>query len=537
MREMLLTNGLVVTPETPVDGLAVRDGRIIAVGAVQDVRQHVGPAAEVVDVSGQTVLPGFVDAHNHFLATAEVLAGVNVSYPRVPDVEALMSTVAAAAAKTPPGRPVRAFGLDDAKFTGQRMPTRQDLDLATTDHPVYVMHKSGHRILVNTRTLALHGVALDVGDPPGGQFIRDDRGVITGYCLDSATDAVCPRTVELGCHGPNFHFATDPDDLLHALDAGADAYLAAGLTTVCDAQVTRRELTTYLAARRENRLPIRLVCMPLSNQLDALIELGITDTIGDEWLRLGAVKAYSDGALTGGTALFSGDVASPARAVTYWSAEELTDLVVRVLGAGLEIGVHAQGDLGIQHATDAIEAGLRAATRDDHRPRIEHCGAPTGDQLVRFGELGIIPVNQPNFLTENGDQFVGMLGRRADQLQPLRSEVDLGLRPVISSDSFVSDYRPLRSIASAMSRRTAAGTVLGPSERITLTEAIAAHTIDAAHAVRMDHLVGSLTPGKYADLVVIDGDLSAMTPDEIATAKVSTTIVGGDVVYRAPESP
>ncbi len=517
------------------DAVGIDGGRIRAVGLAEEVRAAMPRDATLVDVGGRTVTPGLIDAHNHLLATCESLAAVNARYPAVSDVDGLVAAVAEAAERTPDGRWIRAFGMDYAKFPGGRPPNRTELDQATSVHPVVVYHVSGHYALVNSAALTARGLGDDVRDPPGGSFARDESGRLTGLCLDTAMDLILPVAVDIGCHGPNFHTQAPLEDLVQMLADGSQEYLRAGLTTVCDPQVTRRELAAYWEARRRGVLALRTVCMPLSSQLNELQAIGLVGPFGDDRLRIGAMKLYADGTLIGGTAWFSQPYGRRGEftGTTYWKPAELAELVGRAHAAGWQVGIHTQGDLAMRMTLDAIEHALRSVPALDTRHRIEHCGFPTPEQLSEIASLGIIPVNQPSFLFDSGDDFIERLGDRAHRLQPMREELDLGIRPVLSSDAFVASYRPLDTIAAAVRRTTREGRQIGPDQRLTLEEAVRAHTIDAAVALRMEDRIGSIEPGKLADLTVIDGDLSAAPAGGVDRLGIWMTLLDGEIVWRS----
>jgi predicted amidohydrolase YtcJ len=527
----LLTGAEVISPGVAsgaADTVAVRDSRITAVGTLEAVRAAIpGGSYDVVDLGGGCLLPGFVDPHNHLLATGETMIGVDAGYPAVRSIKDLVRAVGEATLRQPHGTWVRGSGMDVAKYGEGRLPTAADLDAVSPNHPVIVFHKSGHSAVVNSVALSLAGAATEA-DPVGGYFDRDATGRASGYATDTAMDLVFPRAVDIGCHGPNFHFDASAEDLDHALDVGTRAYHAAGITTVCDPQVTRREMSTYLRAWRSGRLGLRVVAMPLSNNLTSLTEIGLSSGLGDEWFRIGAMKFYCDGALTSGTALFTDGYSarSLTRGLLFWQPDQLRELVGDAMTQGWQVGVHAQGDLGIEYALQAIEAA-QTASGSTERHRIEHCGGPTTQQIERIADLGVIPVNQPNFLAESGDQLVETLGDRAHRLQPLRSELDRGILSVLSSDSFVSSYRPLRTMASAMGRCTEAGTVIGPDERVGFDEALRMHTADAAEALGMEGIIGSVEAGKLADLVHFGVDLRGLSLAELAVAVPTATMVGG----------
>jgi predicted amidohydrolase YtcJ len=540
--DLLIVNGRVWSgdPSNPrAQAVAVKEGRIAAVGTEATARGTLSRDATVIDAGGRTVLPGLIDAHNHYLATAEALASVNVRFPAVTSRADLTRVIGEVAEVTPPGRWIRAVGLDWSKFPDGQPPTRRDLDEATLGHPVIVYHVSVHHALVNTPAMRQRGISDAVQDPPGGHFVRDEAGRLTGLCLDAATDLILPVVVDIGCHGPNFHTLLPGEDSVALLADASRVYLAAGLTTVCDPQVTRRELRLYREAAARGVLGLRVALMPLSNHLDDFEAVGIAPPFGDDHLRIAAMKLYADGTLIGGTAWFSEPYGTHGEFTgsTYWQPEQLKDLVVRAHGNGWQVGIHTQGDAAIAMSLDAIEAAMRAAPRGDNRHRIEHCGYPTPDQIGRMARLGVIPVNQPNFLVDSGDDFIRQLGERAHRLQPIREELDAGIRPVLSSDAFVSSLRPLDTISAAMTRRTRSGAPIGDDHRMTLDEALRAHSIDAAVAIGMEDRIGSLQPGKLADVTIVDGDLEATPPERIASLETWITILDGQVAWAAPTAP
>lgn len=514
-----------------VDAVAFDRSGILAVGTDDEVRRAT-PEASVTDVEGRTVVPGFIDAHNHFLATGESLSSIDARFPAVASVEDLVRAIADAATTTPAGSWIRAFGFDDAKY--ERVPTRWDLDEATARHPVLVYHVSGHHVLVNSVTLEARGLGEETPDPAGGQLVRDAAGHLTGMCLDAAMNLLLPVAVDIGSHGPNFHTDAPLDELVDAVDRAGAAFLAAGLTTVCDAQVSRRELEAYRAAVDAGRLRVRTVCMPLSHQLDDYLSIGLAGPFGDDRLSVGAMKFYADGSLIGGTAAFADPYGERGefRGSLYWQPEELRDLIGAAHAGGWQVGVHAQGDLAIANALDAIEAAVSAEPRD-HRHRLEHAGYPTAEGIRRIARLGVITVNQPRYLYDSGDEFLRRLGARAHGLQPLRDELRAGVTVVLSSDSDVTSYRPLEQIATAIDRRTRGGEPIGADQALTLEESLLAYTIDAAFALRLEDRLGSLKPGEAADVVVIDGDLERASTDELASLETWTTFLGGEPVYGA----
>ena len=533
MEWRIYTNGRIYTADAQrswASAFATCGDRFIAAGTPEAVQHAIPGGTQEFNLGGRTVIPGLIDAHNHFLQTAESLTWADVRFPTVASIADLVAAIAAAATDTPEGAWIYAVGLDPAKLTDRRMPTRWDLDEATSGHPVLVHHVSGHHALVNTTALQ-RSVGENVTDPPGGQFPRDEAGRPNGWCLDAATGVILPVAVDVGNHGPNIHFEASTDQLTQALETGSRAYLAAGLTTVCDAQVTRREFSGYREGLRRGTLGIRVVCMPLSHQLDALLETGITGPLWDGRLGIGPVKLYADGALTGGTACFNRPYGESGEfpGILYHQPAELTSLVSRAQNHGWQVGVHAQGDRAITMTLDAIEAGSGGQAEGRHR--IEHAGYPAGE-LDRIARLGVVLVNQPGYLYDFGDAFLKTLGERAHWLQPLRDELQAGISVVLSSDSFVTTYNPFHHIAAAINRTTRTGQLIGPDQALTVEEAVRAYTIDAARSFFADDNIGSIEEGKLADFLVLDEDPFTMPAERLDQTKPWMTVLGGQIAYH-----
>jgi len=263
-RDSLYINGRVVTCDAgqpTATAVAVRDGRIVAVGEEAAARQALGPDAPTVDLGGRTMVPGFIDAHNHMACTAETFFAVDASPRSVGSIAELVAAIARAAETTPPGAWIRGFGMDWTRFSESRRPTRADLDEATDRHPVVILHVSGHYALVNSVALANCGLTGSVRDPEGGSLERDASGELTGLLLDSATNLVLQTSVDICGHGPNIHTAIETDELAGMIGEASRRYLAAGLTTICDPQVTSREMEAYQLARARGELGVRTVML------------------------------------------------------------------------------------------------------------------------------------------------------------------------------------------------------------------------------------------------------------------------------------
>jgi predicted amidohydrolase YtcJ len=531
----ILFGGPIVTADESrpaVAAIGVVGNRIVAAGDIDEVTAAVPPDAERIDVAGRTVVPGFIDAHNHYLATAESFAAIPLR--DVTSIAELTARVDAAAERTEPGRWIKGMGIEWSALEEGRLPSRDDLDAITREHPVLLEHVSGHALLVNSRALAVRDVPEDARDPDGGAFDRDARGRLTGIVRDSATNRILGPSVDIGHHGPNFHVELEIEEGVGLLAAAARRYAAAGITAIGDPQVTRRELGVYREAVARGTAGPRIAVMPLSNQLPALESLGIAGPFGDDVLRITALKLYTDGAITAGTAVFRDGLGpSRSRGTLYHEPAAFHELIRRAHAGGWQLAIHTMGDAAHEIMLDGVEAALRAHPRTDARHRIEHGTFPTLEQQRRIASIGMTPVTQPGSVRELGDVWVRQLGDRVHRVMPLQSMLALGIRPAISSDAFVQSYRPLDTISAAMWRVTPSGVRVGPEEELSVEQAVLAHTIDAARSLGWEGRIGSLAPGRLADIAVIDGNLLGTSASRIGRLGIWLTIQGGRVVHDA----
>jgi len=548
MNSIAFFNGNVITVDRNnriAEAVLITGKTIAAVGTNAEIKASMQEHTIAVDLAGRTLLPGFIDAHNHLTHQGAALSAVDFSFPNVDSIAMLRSVIEEATQNAAPGSWIRGWGLNHEKFADEREPTRFDIDDVSPDHPVCAVHVSGHNVLVNSHALSIAGVTRDVIDPSGGQFSRNSQGDVTGFVYDSAQQLVVPTSVSVGHHGPDIGYDLPLSELVDDIDRACRAYLKVGITSVVDPQVTTREMPGYMAARRQGKLSVKTTCMYLSNHQDAINELGITDQIGNERLTIGPMKYYCDGALTGGTALFYPDEPqtdakcrcnqSAGRGYTYWpDIDAFKEALIDTHSRGLQFGVHTQGDMALDIVLDAIESAQQRYPREDTRHRIEHCHGATTTHIERIKELGVIPVTQPGQMSESGDELITVYGeRRALRFCPLREMIDHKIPAVVSTDAFVQSYKPFDAIHAAVNRISANGTDMGSDQRITLMEAIRAYTIDAAHSVFQEKSKGSIEVGKAADLAVVAGDLLNVADADIADQKIDMTVVDGSIVYQS----
>ncbi|MGA0121590.1 MAG: amidohydrolase [Gaiellales bacterium] len=532
-RRTVITGGPILTMADPgrVEAVALLDERILHVGALDDCRAAAGAGARELDLGGRTLMPGFVDAHTHPLMLGQCAAWVDCAPPEVTTIDGLVEMLGRRRDGLPPTAPVWGFGVHHGDLDVRRNPVAADLDRVATDRVVAVMHRSGHGVMVNSRCLADNGITRELPDPAGGRIERDASGAPTGVLWDAAIDLITgPEGVKTLNHGPNIHIPDAPERLVDLLCNAQTMLLRAGVTSVTDCQVTRREMETYLSARDDGRLQLRVSMLTLSTLLEALVELGLRSRLGDDHLAFAGLKLYADGTLTGLTAYFeSGYRFDPCHhGQLYHEPEELRRLIRRAHRFGLQTGTHAQGDSAIAIVLEAVREALSDVDRTDHRHRIEHCGMPSEGQVAEIAELGVIPVNQPTHHYLVGDALLEAVGERAHRYNPYGEFARAGIAPVLSSDTPVSGPDPLEAVWAAATRATRYGSVLGDeAQRITVEQGLRGYTIEGARATRREHAVGSLEAGKLADLVVLSDDPLAVPLDDLRSIAVEETWVDG----------
>lgn len=536
-KDILLRNGAIHTMAEPgkVEALLIRGDRLAHVGSEHDCRSEAQGEIQVVDLGGATVLPGFVDAHCHPLMYGQFASWVDCSWETAPSIDSVVAALQVRAGQHP-SAPVRGRGFHHGNVTEQRMLTKNDLDQVASNREVLVFHSSGHGAVVNSWALKVAGVDERTPDPEGGHFGRDASGVLNGEVWDAAADRLTGTFgVKITNNGPNFHIPDEPVTLVEQLAAAQQDFHSAGVTTVADAQVTSRELQTYLLLRRQAGLTMRVEMFVISSLLPEIEALGLCDRLGDEQLAFTGIKIYADGALTAGTARFNepyccGDHVG----YLYHDPSELADLVQRVARLGLQTATHAQGDTAIEIVLDA-HTKVREEGNNNLRHRIEHFGAPTDTQVKRAAELQLWPVTQPQYVRRYGDELSRSVGGRAERIVPLGEMRAAGIPLVLSSDAPVCPPDPLEAVYAAATRETLSGRILGSrDQRLTVEEALAAHTFGAAASMHREGDIGSLETGKLADLVVLSSDPLAVPPLDILDIRVWQTWVGGAVVFESP---
>ena len=503
----------------------VRARRVAAIGDDQTILAERRGDEEVVDLRRGVVLPGFIDAHIHAFHCALASLTVSLLPPAVDSLTEMKRRLAERARSAAPGSWVLGEGYDDMRIAERRHPRRSDLDEAALDRPILVRRVCGHISVANSMALHIAGIGRGTADPTGGTIVRDASGAPTGLLMERAQDLIA-------LHVP----PTRAADIARALEATGTELARHGITTICEAMLggTHPEelavWTDLLAAGWDGP---RLTCLidHRADEVPALQQLTVVGT-----------KLFADGVVTGGTAA----VSEPFEGTTetgllLHDPARLAELVRISADRGLPVGIHAMGDRGIEVALDAMEgvaSNGNGATNGAAAPyRIEHCSLPSRDSLLRMHRTGIVPVPQPGFLYAEGEAYRERLGsERVARAYPLRTMLRMGMRPAISSDAPATSaedaFNPWLGIAAAVSRRTWAGTQLGADEAISIGEAMAGYTANAAAALGMEHRTGSLAVGKDADIIVFDEDPTAASVHDLVSLRPTIVLRGGRFLVR-----
>ena len=546
---LALINGHVVTVDSAkpeAEAVAIAGDRILAVGTNEEIRRHIGASTRVMDVGGRLVIPGFIEGHGHLLGLGDTKRRLDLTTARTWDE--IVARVAAAARSMPRGAWILGHGWHQEKWdraaapTVEGYPVHASLSAAVPNNPVLLEHASGHASFVNAAALRLAGITSATRDPAGGEIVRDATGAATGLLRESAqglADSAFART--LAGRTPaqreaEWRQLVDP--------AGADA-LAKGVTSFHDAGASFDQIDVFRKLADERKLPLRLYAMvrfePVA-RMDSLLGRYRMVGHGGGFLTVRSIKRQVDGALGSHGAWLLAPYADLPRS-TGLALEQPASLErVAALAAkhGYQLATHAIGDRANREVLDVYQKAVRAgADGTALRWRIEHAQHVEPGDVARFARLGVIASMQGIHTISDAPWLAGKLGaERAERESYLfRSLWDAGVVVTNGTDAPVEDVNPIPSFYGMVARVARDGRVFVPSQRLTRAEALRAYTLNNAYASFQERELGSLTPGKYADVVVMSKDIMRIPEREIPTAQVDYTIVAGTLRYRREATP
>lgn len=524
--DLILHNANVwtVSPRQPrAQAIAISNGRFYAVGSNEEVLGLAAGAAKKVDLGGQAVLPGFIDAHSH-------PAEAGLDHLRMVDcdlrsIAEILDALRKQAAKIPPGQWVLGFKYDDTKTSDGRPLTLKDLDEALPQHPVFVEHRGGHTAWVNSLALKLTKVDDNTPDPAGGQYDHDPAtGHLTGHVRENAKEAFRQLIPT------NF----TRDDRREGVKLITKMMARTGITSVTDALGTPDDLRAYQDARAAGDLAIRVYCSIYFAFIQKMLDAGVRTGLGDEWVRVGFMKMICDGSISERTARLSRPYIGRPNdfGILVSTEDELYERSRKAHEAGWQIGTHANGDIGIDTTLRVYERLQKEMPRRDPRFRLEHCTVVNDSLVQRIKALGAIPTPFSTYVYYHGEKMKEYGPERLDHMFALRSFIDAGIRPTQASDYPPGPFEPMMALQSEVTRTDSKGTLWGPKQRITLEEAIRVGTMHGAYASYEENLKGSIEPGKFADLVVLGRDPFKTDPSQLINIPVERTMVGGKWVWE-----
>lgn len=533
----LYVGGRVFTadPERPwADAVVVGQDRITFVGDRAAASDVAGSSAELIDTTGGVVMPGFVDAHAHLMMTGDSL--LKAPLRDAADLNEIQRRVAEWAAANPEAPRVLGIGWLYSTIPGG-LPVKELLDAVVTDRPVYLDASDLHSTWVNSAALTELGITDDTPDPVGGRIVRDPRtGEATGHLLENATvTMVWPLLARV-----------DDATRDRYLSAALGAYVESGVTAAVDMALDRAMFDTMRRADDRGDLCVRISAHWLIHRTgDAASELAQVRTAADaaaehrsDHLRVAGIKIIADGTIDGCTAALINPYTNGSNADPIWDLESLTRVVTAADAAGLQVAIHAIGDLTVRAAIDALQHAITTNGRTDHRHRIEHLEYVDESDVARLHELGITASMQPVHVDPAQlDNWVGMLGEhRAHRGFAWREFLDAGTTLAFGTDTPTAPHLPLHNMYIAATRRSPRDPHRAPHRPDTalpLDQAVGHGTRDAAWASFDDDRIGMIREGLLADLVVVDTDVFASGPSSLLAAQVVRTVVGGRIVHQA----
>jgi predicted amidohydrolase YtcJ len=510
------------------DAVAIAGNRIVALGSTTEIRSIAGSGTRVIDAGGKTVFPGFNDAHVHFLMGGFSLANVDLRDANSPDEMA--RRLGEYAKKLPKGRWILGGDWDHEKWPGAPLPTKEMIDAATPDHPVWVNRLDGHMALANSLALKLAGITKETKDVEGGLIVRDPKtGEPTGVLKDAAENLV-DRAI------PEKTF----EEKHIAAKAATDHAAQVGVTSLTDMSAGE-DVGLYQYMLEHGELKTRIYAIRSIVSWEPLAKTGVRAAFGSDMLRIGGLKGFADGSLGSSTALFFEPYKDTPNTRGLLFDQMLPEgiMLKRVEGAdhaGLQVMIHAIGDEANMRILDIYRQTAEKNGPRDRRFRIEHAQHLRANEIPRFGQQKVVASMQPYHAADDGRWCEKRIGpERSKGTYAFRSLLNSGAVLAFGSDWTVAPLNPLEGLKAAVTRQTLDGKHPKgwmPEQKLTLDEAVRAFTVGSAYAEFADQVKGTLARGKLADLVMLDRDLYKTDPAEIDKARVLLTVMDGRVVYE-----
>jgi predicted amidohydrolase YtcJ len=530
--DLIITNAKIWTVDKSLptaQAVAVLGDRIVAVGSNTEVDAWRAPHTHVIDAGGKLLLPGFNDAHVHFVSGGMQLDNIQLNDATTP--EEFARRIGERARVTAKGEWIVGGNWDETKWNPPNMPTKELIDAVTPDTPMFVSRYDGHMGLANSVALRLAGITAKTPDPPGGTIVRDAQGNPTGALKDAATDYI-DKVIPPLTH----------DQRLKIVKRALAHAASVGVTSVQHMVASNEDIAVYSELLQRDELTTRIYVAPSITHVDDLAKLGIGHAFGGPYLRIGALKAFADGSLGSGTAYFYEPFLNQGNNRGLLSDEMqpislMRDRYMKADAVGLQICTHAIGDEGISTILDLYSEVIKKHGEADRRLRIEHAQHMAAKDFERFAQLHVIASVQPYHAIDDGRFAESHIGHeRASRTYAFRTFLDHGVRLAFGTDWEVAPLDPLLTVYAAVTRATLDGRNPNgwfPEQKLSVAEAIEAYTMGSAYAEFQEKEKGSITPGKLADMVLLSDDIFSIVPEKIREVRVLKTFVGGRLVFDA----
>ncbi len=536
--ELLLLNGKVVTEDPDfniVDAVAVKDGKVLAVGTTKEISRRRGDKTEVIDLAGRMVLPGLIDSHIHMVGTGLAMAQINCRTPPMRSIADIVKAVEGAVAMAKPGDWIQGRGWDQAKLSDHRSPTRGDIDMVSPENPVCLTRTCGHIAVVNSTALEIGGVTKDTPQPVGGNIVKDDQGEPTGLLEEAPAMDLVRKNIP----PPSF------EETCRAIRLASKAFSEEGLTGVVEAGVGPMEMRAYQEVANEGHLTVR-VNMMLAGRMEGesavesakrISEFPLTTGFGSDLVRFLGLKLLIDGGIGGRTALLREPYEGQPDncGILTMPAEDLQRRLDAGNLAGMTVGVHCAGGAAMDIVLKAFEETDKRKPIKGRRFAIIHAYQPSKENFEQCRRMGVVVASQPSFLYYLGDSFYENVGsERSKWIKPHRAWIDNDIVVAAGTDSPVTPHLPFPSLWASIARRTEVlGTQMGTEQMVTREEAIRMYSINGAYHTFEEDIRGSIELGKLADMIILDRDILTCPEDKIKDTKVLMTFLSGRVVYKA----
>ena len=548
--DLIIQNAVVLTLDADnkrAGSVAVHEGKIVGVWKEPTVPESDitnTSNTQIIDAKGATLIPGFVDTHNHIYGYSQALSFVNCSTPLNKSISDVLQRLQDKAKQTPINNWVKGQGYDDTALLEKRHITREELDLAVPDHPVSIMHISGHLSVVNSAALEMAGIDETITDPPDGYFGRNAEGRLNGLLFEKTAISYITKVLPM----------QSEEEMLEAMAVATNHYLAEGITTNTEAVLgmsgnLQKELNVFINAANQLANPLRSRLMLIHTELkDNGMYAGRTaDEIDQAWsdatngmVRLDSAKLFQDGSLQALTGALREAYYSDLSVYgdLFEEQDAFNNEILNLHNRGFRIAVHGNGDKAIGSIIDAYEHALETSPKTDHHHRIEHVQTAKTEDIEKMATLNIAGsffINHVYYWGErHRDLFLGP--ERAERISPLADAVNNDLLFTLHSDCPVTPISPLFSIWAAVNRITDKGNILGPEQRIDVVTALKSMTIYGAELNFDAHRTGSIEKGKLADFALLDKDPTTIDPMKIKDINVLSTIISGNIAYEKEES-